>query len=92
MCVEVFTLFIYRGNGCTRKCDEMKVEAICCPLRPSMIRSCPNYQRIDAGSTTKRTGRPGHDHSLEGEKKKKDGSGGGGNLGGATEGGSAIAA
>ncbi len=91
MCKEYFTTTIYRGGGCTRACDKIDIITEPCPQRPAMIRTCPNYQRIDSASTTKRTARPGHDHSAKGDKKKKGGSGGSGGLGGSTEGGGAIA-
>jgi hypothetical protein len=91
MCKEYFTTTIYRGGGCTRACDKIDIIADPCPERPPLLRTCRNYQRIDSGSTTKKTARPGHDHSKDGDQKKKGGSDGGGSLGGATEGGGAIA-
>ena len=91
MCKEYFTTTIYRGGGCTRECDKIDIIADPCPERPPLLRTCRNYQRIDSGSTTKKTARPGHDHSKDGDQKKKDGSGGGGSLGGASDGGGAIA-
>ncbi len=90
MCKEYFTTTIYRGGGCTRACDKVDIIPDPCNQRPSLIRTCPNYQRIDSGSTTKKTARPGHNHNQKGHTKK-DSSGGGGNLGGATEGGGSIA-
>jgi len=91
MCKEYFTTTIYRGGGCTRACSKIDVIADPCDQRPPLIRTCPNYQRIDSGQTTKKTARPGHNHNQKGDKKKRDGSGRGGILGGATEGGGAIA-
>lgn len=90
MCKEYFTTTIYRGGGCTRECDKIDIIADPCPERPPLLRTCRNYQRIDSGSTTKKTARPGHDHSKDGDQKK-GGSGGSGSLGGATNGGGAIA-
>lgn len=89
MCTEYITTTIYRGGGCTRACNKIDSTVDTCPERPPLLSECPNYQRIDSGSTTKRGSRPGHDHGKDGDQKK-GGSGGGGSLGGATEGGSAI--
>ncbi len=75
----------------TRACDKIDIIADPCPERPPLLRTCRNYQRIDLGMTTRKTPRPGHDHSKDGDQKKKGSSGGGGSLGGATEGGGAIA-
>lgn len=91
MCKENFSTTIYRGGGCTRACDRVEINQDPCDQRPPLIRTCPNYKRIDAASVTKRTARPGHKHN-EKDDEKKGGSGGGGDLGGATEGGGAIAA
>lgn len=91
MCKEYFITTFYRGGGCTRACDKVDINQQPCDQRPALIRTCPNYQRIDTASSTKRTARPGHNHNQKGDQKKA-GSGGGGSLGGATEGGGSIAA
>jgi hypothetical protein len=83
MCKEYFITTIYHGDGCTRECDKIDIIADSCSERPPLLRTCRNYQRIDSGSTIKKTARPGHDHSKDGDQKK-GGRGEGESLGGAT--------